>query len=115
MDQTRIFDEIRYSDIQFFNAVWWCDKKEPAVKQVSEYSYRIIAQGPISEGKVAVKNKIHLAARKVCRSRYYEFNTSKFGENIRVKGISSSSSAEGWHDNHSLTLEAVAVVSCYKG
>ena len=90
-------------------------QQEPVVEQLSENSYRITAQGPISEGKIAVKNKIHLAARKVCRSRYYEFNKSKFGENISLKGVSNSSSPEGWHDNHSSMLEAVATISCYKG
>ncbi|WP_032095394.1 MULTISPECIES: hypothetical protein [unclassified Alteromonas] len=90
-------------------------QQEPVVEQLSENSYRITAQGPISEGKVAVKNKIHLAARKACRSRYYEFSRSKFGENISLKGISNSSPSEGWHDNQSSILEAVATISCYKG
>ena len=89
--------------------------QEPIVEKVSENSYRITAQGPISEGKIAVKNKIHLAARKLCRSRYYEFNKSKFGERISLEGISSSLSREGWHDNHSSVLEAVATISCYEG
>lgn len=90
-------------------------QQEPVVEQISENSYRITAQGPISEGKVAVKNKIHPAARKACRSRYYEFSRSKFGENISLKGISNSTSSEGWHGNQSSILEAVATIICYEG
>jgi hypothetical protein len=89
--------------------------QDPVVQQLAENSYRITAQGPISEGKVAVKNKIHLAARKVCLSRYYKFKKSKFGENISFKGLSNSASSEGWHNNHSSMLEAIATISCYEG
>ena len=89
-----------------------CASQQANVKRISDNSFVITAQGPASEGKVALKNKIHLAARDVCLSRYYEFSQGKFGEAIKIEGKSKGFSSGSWHNNDSTTLEATATVNC---
>lgn len=92
-----------------------CASQQANVEQVSDNSFVITAQGPASEGIIVLKNKIHLAARDVCLSRYYEFSQDKFGESIKIEGRTSGSSNGSWHNNESTTLEASARVTCQQG